>query len=83
MTSRVVNLTLPAGLLEEIDRAARAEHRTRSELIREAIRRYLRAAAPGGPSLRESLTEGYQETAERDRVLADEWFRLEEEAATD
>jgi len=29
-------------MLEEIDKLAEAEHRTRSDLIREAVRRYLK-----------------------------------------
>ncbi len=35
-----VLIALPSGLLEETDRIAHAEHRTRSDLIREALRRY-------------------------------------------
>lgn len=36
-------VALPAGLLEQIDFVAQAEHRTRSDLIREALRRYTEA----------------------------------------
>lgn len=36
-----VLVALAPGLLEEIDHVASAEHRTRSDLIREALRRYL------------------------------------------
>lgn len=36
-----VLVALPSGLLEQIDMVAEVEHRTRSELIREALRRYL------------------------------------------
>lgn len=36
-----VLVALPPGLLEQIDFIAQAEHRTRSELIREALRRYI------------------------------------------
>ena len=36
-----VLVALPAGLLEQIDMIAQAEHRNRSDLIREALRRYL------------------------------------------
>lgn len=31
----------PPGMLEQIDYVAQAEHRTRSDLIREALRRYM------------------------------------------
>lgn len=37
-----VMISLPERFLSEVDKAARAEHRTRSDLIREALRGYLR-----------------------------------------
>lgn len=39
--SRVM-ITVPDELLSEIDQAAQLEHRSRSELIREAMRHYLK-----------------------------------------
>lgn len=36
-----VLVALPAGLLEQIDHVAQIEHRNRSDLIREALRRYI------------------------------------------
>lgn len=36
-----VLVALPPGLLEQIDFVASVEHRTRSDLIREALRRYI------------------------------------------
>ncbi len=36
-----VLVALPPGLLEQIDHVAQVEHRTRSDLIREALRRYI------------------------------------------
>ena len=36
-----VLIALPPGLLEQVDFIAKTEHRNRSELIREALRRYL------------------------------------------
>ncbi len=44
--SKKILFSLPEELLVEIDAAAAAEHRSRSELIREAIRRYI-ADLPG------------------------------------
>lgn len=38
-----VLVALPPGLLEQIDFVAQVEHRNRSDLIREALRRYLDA----------------------------------------
>jgi predicted transcriptional regulator len=53
-----VLVALPPGLLEQVDSVALCEHRTRSDLIREALRRYIdgfrrgeavkQAAARGG-----------------------------------
>ncbi len=51
MTSRIVNMTVPEALLEEADAVARTEGRTRSELFREAVRRYVRT---GGGARKES-----------------------------
>jgi metal-responsive CopG/Arc/MetJ family transcriptional regulator len=39
--SKVINITLPEDLLEEIDEAAQEERRTRSEYLREAARLYM------------------------------------------
>lgn len=36
-----VLVALPAGLLLQVDFISQAEHRTRSDLIREALRRYI------------------------------------------
>lgn len=46
-----VLIALPVGMLEQIDYVAQAEHRTRSDLIRESLRQYLnnfRRANGGG-----------------------------------
>ena len=41
MRSVAVHITIPEELLKEIDRQAEREHRNRSEILREAVRRYL------------------------------------------
>lgn len=41
MASRIVNMTIPEELLKEVDAVAQDEGRTRSELFREAVRRYV------------------------------------------
>ncbi len=41
-TSKVISITLPPAMLAEAERLAKNEHRTMSELIREALRRYQR-----------------------------------------
>ncbi len=47
MAAKMISVSLPEDMLPEIDSLARREHRSRSELIREALRRYLAAAAAG------------------------------------
>ena len=39
--SRTVTISLPPELAHEVDQLAAAEHRTRSELLREAFRQYV------------------------------------------
>jgi metal-responsive CopG/Arc/MetJ family transcriptional regulator len=41
MAFRIINMTVPEELLREVDEVAKAEGRTRSELLREAVRRYV------------------------------------------
>jgi metal-responsive CopG/Arc/MetJ family transcriptional regulator len=41
-------VTIPDEFLEEVDARARAEHRSRSELVREALRNYLRSGGRRG-----------------------------------
>jgi len=40
-TSRVLSLSLPPELVREAERVAKQEGRTKSELFREALRRYI------------------------------------------
>ena len=42
MNTQIINISLPKELLEEIDKRAQQESRSRSELLREAARVYLR-----------------------------------------
>ncbi len=41
-------VTIPDDFLEEVDARAKAEHRSRSELVREALRAYLRSGGRRG-----------------------------------
>lgn len=41
MTIKMISVSIPEEMLPEIDQAALHENRSRSELIREALRRYL------------------------------------------
>jgi CopG family transcriptional regulator/antitoxin EndoAI len=40
-TSKILSLSLPPELLREAERVAKKEGRTKSELFREALRRYI------------------------------------------
>jgi predicted transcriptional regulator len=40
-TRETATISLPPAMLREVERARKIEHRTRSELVREAIRTYL------------------------------------------
>lgn len=42
MKARTLNIALPTELVKEVDKAARKEYKNRSELIREALYRYLK-----------------------------------------
>lgn len=41
MASRIINMTIPEVLIEQADKVAETEGRTRSELFREAVRQYV------------------------------------------
>jgi Arc/MetJ-type ribon-helix-helix transcriptional regulator len=41
MSRKMISVSIPEEMLPEIDNAARRERRSRSELIREALHRYL------------------------------------------
>ncbi|MFI4986565.1 MAG: ribbon-helix-helix domain-containing protein [Alphaproteobacteria bacterium] len=43
-TTATLSVSLPPEMAEEVDRVRRSEHRTRSELVREALRKYIRDA---------------------------------------
>lgn len=40
-TTKTLTISLPPAMVEELDRVRAREHRTRSELLREALRRYV------------------------------------------
>lgn len=64
-TSKILSLSLPPALLREAERLAKKEGRTKSELFREAFRRYLherRWAELRRYGARQSRTLGLKET---------------------
>lgn len=50
-----IMISLPDGFLRKVDRVARAQNRSRSELIREALRTVLGAEAPARRSWKDAL----------------------------
>ena len=43
-TTKTITVSLPPTMVDQIDRVRRHEHRTRSELLREALRHYMAIA---------------------------------------
>lgn len=70
-----VNVTLPEETIRLIDRSA--NHGNRSRFIDEAVRYFVRGRSR--TRLRKLLKEGAQRYAARDRVVAEEWFHVDEE----
>jgi predicted transcriptional regulator len=75
-TAKTISITLPPELLEKAQEIARREHRTISELFREALRRY-KSADPEWEAL---LTRGRAhgqalgiESEEDVERMSDEW----------
>ncbi len=68
-TTDVVSISLPPEMVAELDLVCRIEHRTRSELIREALRRYYdrRPHSRGAQAQKESTCSRH---AGRDFLLA-------------
>jgi len=70
-TSEVISITLPPKLLRAAERLAKKEGRTRSELFREALRRYL-----AEQSLRELQQYGAQQAKKLGIESDDDILRL-------
>lgn len=75
-TTEVLTISLPPAMARELEKAQKAEHRTRSELVRQALRDYLRARAlpvytPTRAELR-SLARGRAEIRRGEYVTLDE-----------
>ena len=52
-TRATMTVSLPPAMIEEVERVRKAEHRTRSELVREALRTYLGAGRSYLPTVAE------------------------------
>ena len=44
MKTKTINLSLPGELLQDADKVAKQQYRSRSELMREALRRFINIA---------------------------------------
>ena len=77
-TMQRVIVTIPPGLLTQVEDVAAKLNFSRSRLIREALEQYLEAQRR--QELRELLKEGYLYRAEESRQLAQEFFVAEQEA---
>jgi CopG family transcriptional regulator/antitoxin EndoAI len=78
--SKRIIITVPENLLSEMDTITTVESKNRSEIVREAIRFYLRERKKN--LTREQMKKGYLEMAELNLNLASESYGLEEEAIT-
>ncbi|MBI4611376.1 MAG: ribbon-helix-helix protein, CopG family [Candidatus Rokubacteria bacterium] len=81
MRSRAtMTISLPPEMIREVERVRKSEHRTRSELIREALRVYfnrVRALPVYTPTRRElrEIAKGRAEMASGEYLTLDELFR--------
>lgn len=69
-----INVTLPVPTVRLLDRVAGKGERSR--LIDYAVRSVI--DRQGRSNLRKLLREGATQRAQRDRVLAEDWFRLDD-----
>lgn len=74
-STHTLTISLPPAMVDEVEKVRRAEHRTRSELIREALRAYFDerypSAAPTAAE-RASLRKGRAEIRRGDYVTYDQ-----------
>jgi CopG family transcriptional regulator/antitoxin EndoAI len=75
--SKRIIISLPTSLLEEVNDIISIENKNRSEIIREAMRFYLKEKRKS--RLREEMRKGYLEMASINLLLCQEAFACEEE----
>jgi metal-responsive CopG/Arc/MetJ family transcriptional regulator len=71
MKRSTFNISLPPAMAREVDAAMRRERRTRSELVREALRAYLRTYTPTASEKR-AIARGRVEISRGDYVTLDQ-----------
>lgn len=72
--TKTLTVSLPPAMVEELDRVRKDEHRTRSELVREALRRYVSAT---GTARRMRVEEAQPGEIEAIRRAEEEYARGE------
>lgn len=74
MRFRNLSISLPEAMAEHVDRAAEREQRTRSELVREALRLYLAGVPVDAPTRQEraAMRRGAAEIRRGDSVMLDQ-----------
>lgn len=75
---RKIVVSVPVGLLEELDVCAKQSGRNRSEVVRDAMRSYLSQQARS--NLREKLAYGYTDMASINLEMARECAAADDEA---
>ena len=73
-TTKTVTISLPPKMVDELDRVRRHEHRTRSELLREALRNYM---ATAGTSRAIPVEDAQPDEIEAMRLAREEYARGE------
>lgn len=73
MSTQTLNIALPRELVEKVDEAAKREYKNRSELIREALRVYLKDVEEWGQVFRAGRAAGrkagIKSEADVDRIV--------------
>jgi Arc/MetJ-type ribon-helix-helix transcriptional regulator len=63
-----ISVSLPPKMADELERVRRKEHRTRSEFVREALRRYMQGA--GERSLNQRIAELREEKPAAEEIAS-------------
>jgi CopG family transcriptional regulator/antitoxin EndoAI len=75
--AKKVELELPESLLNEVDSIAKKDNISRNELLEHAMRFYIEEREKR--ALRSEMIKGYQEMAELNLKIAEEFFCVEED----
>lgn len=75
MDTQMINFMIPTNLLRTFDQTAKEEERTRSELIRDAMREYV-----SGRGIRRQLWKIRAASVKHSKLSYDEAMELAEEA---